>query len=201
MKNKMSYSEAGRLGGIKASKTIAKKVEERIKIYEQNPKLCKQCSNIISYRNRFTKFCNQSCAAIYNNEHRIREKKYCLFCNKELLRKINHQYKNRKFCNIQCQNNYKWKSKKIKIESNKKSTKYSLKKYLLLKYGNKCQICDTEKWLDKPILLIMDHIDGNHNHDILSNVRLICSNCDATLDTYKRKNGRSYKNGSVALNG
>ena len=36
-------------------------------VYLQNPKCCKYCGEIISYKNRRNDFCNQSCAAKYNN--------------------------------------------------------------------------------------------------------------------------------------
>lgn len=41
--------------------------------------------------------------------------------------------------------------------------------------------------------LILDHINGNNKDNRLENLRIVCSNCDATLDTYKDKN-RSLKN-------
>ena len=42
----------------------------------------------------------------------------------------------------------------------------------------------------------MDHIDGNSDNNILSNLRLVCGNCDMQLPTYKSKNkgnGRYYR--------
>ena len=62
------------------------------------------------------------------------------------------------------------------------------KDYLIQKYGHKCMMCGNSEWLGKPILLIADHIDGDPTHNNINNFRIICSNCDATLDTYKNKN-------------
>jgi hypothetical protein len=42
----------------------------------------------------------------------------------------------------------------------------------------------------------MDHIDGNSENNHLSNLRLVCGNCDMLLPTYKSKNkgnGRAYR--------
>ncbi len=45
-------------------------------------------------------------------------------------------------------------------------------------------------------MMILDHIDGNSENRFIDNFRLVCSNCDSQLDTYKSKNkgsGRHYR--------
>lgn len=55
---------------------------------------------------------------------------------------------------------------------------------------HKCEVCETTDWLDRPVPLELDHIDGvRHNH-LLSNIRLLCPNCHAQTDTYRGKNTR-----------
>lgn len=68
-----------------------------------------------------------------------------------------------------------------------------VRRYLLHKRGNQCQICGNTEWLGKPIPLACDHIDGKHENVELSNFRLVCLNCDGLLPTYKSKN---WGNGS-----
>lgn len=53
---------------------------------------------------------------------------------------------------------------------------------------NKCEMCKCTTWLENPIPLELDHIDGiRHNHK-LSNLRLLCPNCHALTSTYRGKN-------------
>lgn len=53
----------------------------------------------------------------------------------------------------------------------------------------KCAICDLgPEWNNKPMPLILDHINGVNNDNRLENLRFICSNCDCQLDTYKSRN-------------
>ena len=59
-----------------------------------------------------------------------------------------------------------------------------------------CAICGMKpEWNGKPLVFILDHIDGHASHNERSNLRCICPNCDSQLDTYKSKNKcgeRSY---------
>lgn len=56
----------------------------------------------------------------------------------------------------------------------------------------KCSRCGLTEWLDSPIPLELDHIDGNHSNNQLDNLRLLCPNCHALTPTHAGKNkGRS----------
>lgn len=52
----------------------------------------------------------------------------------------------------------------------------------------KCYKCNNITWLDKPIALELDHIDGDHSNNSLSNLILLCPNCHAQTETYRGKN-------------
>lgn len=53
----------------------------------------------------------------------------------------------------------------------------------------KCELCgQDENWKGKKMSLILDHINGIHNDNRLENLRIVCPNCNATLDTHCGKN-------------
>lgn len=56
-----------------------------------------------------------------------------------------------------------------------------------------CAICGMEAtWEGKPLTLILDHINGIPNDNELSNLRLVCPNCNSQLPTHAgRKNKKS----------
>jgi len=63
-----------------------------------------------------------------------------------------------------------------------------IKRFMAEQFGDGCAICGRKTWLGRKIALIFDHINGNHQDWHLSNCRLVCSNCDAQLPTYKGHN-------------
>lgn len=42
---------------------------------------------------------------------------------------------------------------------------------------NHCETCGIDGYMNKPIRLILTHMDGNTNNDIPSNRRYLCPNC------------------------
>jgi len=104
----------------KISKTFLNKKKEKEKEYLKNPKLCRQCREIIPYAKKINNYCNQSCANSYTNSLRkgikynlseeglnnilkanylrtnFENKNECIICN--------NLTNNKKFCSKHCQN-------------------------------------------------------------------------------------------------
>lgn len=59
-------------------------------------------------------------------------------------------------------------------------------------FDHVCSSCKRKKWMKKLIPLELDHIDGNHDDNSLSNLRLLCPNCHAQTSTYRGKNKKSF---------
>jgi hypothetical protein len=68
----------------------------------------------------------------------------------------------------------------------------------LLKEGildNTCAICgQLPEWHGKPLVLVIDHINGINNDNRLENLRILCPHCNSQQDTFcGRKNKGVYK--------
>lgn len=78
--------------------------------------------------------------------------------------------------------------KREKVVLSGKASHRVAKHYLVKTYGLYCWICDIKEWKGKPLPFILDHKNGNYKDNRVENLRLVCSNCDSQLSTYKSKN-------------
>jgi 5-methylcytosine-specific restriction endonuclease McrA len=60
-------------------------------------------------------------------------------------------------------------------------------------FQHQCSNCKLINWLDNPIPLELDHIDGDNENNNLTNLHLLCPNCHAFTDTYRGKNQKKAK--------
>lgn len=60
----------------------------------------------------------------------------------------------------------------------------------LLKEGyfeRKCYRCNLAEWLNKPIPLELEHIDGDRTNNQINNLTLLCPNCHALTPSFRRR--------------
>lgn len=58
-----------------------------------------------------------------------------------------------------------------------------------------CELCGQDEiWKGKKISLILVHKNGIFNDNRLKNLRIVCPNCNATLETHCGRNKGTYKN-------
>ena len=123
---------------------------------------------------------------------------HCLFCGEEFIATS----KNSKFCSIKCSATYRHLKNYQKVldgDSSIMRANYCPSKFrdlIMLEQDNQCAICGCEPVHNgKPLVFIVDHVDGKASNNKRSNLRCICPNCDSQLETFKsrNKNGdRSY---------
>jgi transposase-like protein len=58
----------------------------------------------------------------------------------------------------------------------------------------RCELCgQDEMWRGQPMALILDHINGVPDDNRLENLRIVCPNCAATLDTHCGRKNRQAR--------
>jgi hypothetical protein len=176
-----SYREIGRIYGV--TDTYIKKVANRLGIKLKKRSIFPK--NFVPHnkdkgKKIICKNCGKESKTSYDKQI------YCSF-NCSVEDKNRNKYRDyldnqEKYCNVTA--GLKW-----------------LKKYFLVDQDNKCDICGIDNlWNDKPLVFIMDHIDGDASNNKRDNLRLICHNCDSQLDTYKSKNKNSARKERYLLN-
>jgi len=210
-KVKWEYTSARKrvhsLGGI-ARGIIERK--ESIERYYQSPNKCLYCGKIIEVGSqkvawiRDKKFCNNSCAAKYNNPGRTRKKKYankiCLCCGKTFdasYIKSAHNRKKKKYC-IECYDSQayipempeitkaelfalkdSWQAARTQIRSN------ACKVFAKNNKDKKCFICGYDKHVEichiKPVSKFDGSILVSEINDV-NNLVALCRNHHWELD-------------------
>ena len=55
-------------------------------------------------------------------------------------------------------------------------------------FGYICNCCGLTDWQGRPLVLELEHKDGNSDNNEITNVCLLCPNCHSQTATYKSKN-------------
>lgn len=152
---------------------------------------CKKCKKIFDAKWKNRKFCSLSCSATFNNTGRIkRQLKYCTYCN--ILLKKNRK----KYCNNNCQHNH---MRSLRTENDLLGlSNPALRRHLINLHGAKCMKCG---WCEVhpttgTVPIELNHIDGNAENKISSNLELLCPNCHSLTPNYRnlnKGNGRHYR--------
>lgn len=66
------------------------------------------------------------------------------------------------------------------------------KNRLLLELGHRCECCKLSEWLGRKIPIEIDHVDGNPDNNVRSNLRLLCPNCHAQQPTHAGANAGKH---------
>ena len=78
------------------------------------------------------------------------------------------------------------------LVSNSNYQSHKLRKRLLKEgyFEHKCYSCNLTEWLNQPIVLELEHIDGVHTNNQIENLTLLCPNCHSLTPTWR---GRKIK--------
>jgi hypothetical protein len=176
----MDRSEAGKRGWEKTGHLLNEWREERShkirEAYELNPKLCQFCGAKLPFEKRRSKFCNHSCSASFNNQGVTRHIKGSKVCSCGKPKKPSNKY-----CS-ECSGSYVY-NKPATFEAIKDHV--ARKRFLIDKRGYRCESCQLETWLERPIPLELHHIDGDADNNTEENLQLVCPNCHAFTEHYK----------------
>ena len=187
----MTRSESGRLGSRAAFKagTAMQIVRhtQAVVAHGRADKRCRTCNQPIVYKKRGNTFCTRSCAARLNNGRRSSpsEMRHCP-CGKRLARG------SRAYCSYRCQRAGEWAGMKQRLLAvGCVEQPRTAKRLLADTRGYRCEVCGLCNWQGAPLMLTLDHEDGNPYNNSIANLRLLCPNCHSQTGSFAGRN-RGY---------
>lgn len=181
--------------------------EFKVRYYDENPKKCLNCDNKIQYCHdiKVKKFCSQSCSASHNNSVFIKRprtvtQKTCKSCNTEFKLK---RHGSQIFCDEKCGKDFQY-NENIKAwlsgehpgwtGKTRQLSKF-IRRYLHETRGTACEECgwDQRHPVDNAVLTEIEHIDGNAENNLLSNLKILCPNCHSMTPTFRARNKNSKR--------
>lgn len=63
-----------------------------------------------------------------------------------------------------------------------------LKEKIILEQDSKCNKCGIFEWMGKPIVLELEHKDGNNKNNKIENLEALCPNCHSLTPTWRGRN-------------
>lgn len=126
------------------------------------------------------------------------EKRYCLFCGKELKDKRKKIYCSRQCQEKQYQKEYieRWKNGEENGLSGDYNLSKRIRKYLLEKHHYSCEKCGWGEINEytKNYPLEIHHIDGDYTNNKEENLQVLCPNCHSLTENFKAHNKNGRKN-------
>ena len=119
-----------------------------------------------------------------------------------------YKWQEKIFCSVQCSNAARrkkdWKPVKPRAEWLEDLRNKSLndmletpfdelgwdtkRRRVIYEQDNKCNKCAVEKWMEVPLSLEVDHIDGDHSNNNRENLEGLCPNCHSITPTWRGRN-------------
>lgn len=158
-------------------------------------KTCKNCqtNDAIKYSKYSSgEFCSLICARGYSTKSKRLE------INKQVSEKLSGKYFQKE--DVRKKRTEEWKNQ-VKNKTNDEILKADfsslsfgrLRKRIILEQSGKCNKCGLETWLESPITLELEHINGDHNDNVRSNLEALCPNCHSLTLTWRGRNKSNNK--------
>jgi hypothetical protein len=80
-----------------------------------------------------------------------------------------------------------WSKDKILVKLDGAKRIETVKKIILNERGHSCELCNNIEWLSNKIPLELHHIDGNYLNNSRENLQLLCCNCHALTDGWRKR--------------
>jgi hypothetical protein len=157
-------------------------------------KKCKKCKNDFQPQKGLINFCSLTCRNSREKSDETKNKISNGVKNSEKFRQsLNNSVKFIDYKKRAKKNKETWDKKILNAEYETLSFE-RLRKRIKLEQDNKCNKCGIDSWNDKPIVLELEHKDGDHNNNKRENLESLCPNCHSQTETWRGKDKKNKQN-------
>jgi len=153
---------------------------------------CERCNQEIEEAYGSGRFCSKKCAKSFSTSEKRNEINDRVRCT---LKGRPSQSKNKGWSNIDSETKRLAILKGIETNRRLRQEKYEKSSWIDLPQPEKrrrvlidqngcCLFCNISEWQGKPIVLALDHIDGNNRNNSRDNLRFLCPNCHSQTPTW-----------------
>ena len=140
--------------------------------------ICKKSFYVPKHRVGIARFCSEECQKNRKQDILLFN---CIVCNDQILGPRYFQRSKKRFCSYTCQQSYRdrtkyreFLNKSMKILKKGTGCRLGLKKQVYEHKEKKCQVCNYSEY---DFCLILHHIDNDRFNNELSNIAVLCLNC------------------------
>ena len=166
-------------------------------------KMCPKCNK---EHEKSGKYCSRSCAnsRTFSNLSKQKKKeanlKFYSSLTEEERKKINEDKRSKYDYDDQQRRAAETKRQQSWSRPYEEMGTESVKKRILHERAHRCEICGIgNSWNNKPLMVELDHIDGNNKNNKVDNLRLLCPNCHSQTPTFRARNIKTNKKVDVTL--
>ena len=153
-------------------------------------KVCPKCN---TEHNKPGLYCSRSCANSRSFSEEAKAKK--ALANKKFYNSLDDSKKEvikQKLLERSLENQGKLFQNLLVLEFDS-LTYQSKRKRVIIEQEFKCKCCSLDTWMDQPIALELEHIDGNHNNNERHNLAALCPNCHSLSWSWRGRKNNSLK--------
>lgn len=166
---------------------------------------CKKCKCVFEPKHNLRNYCSYSCRNSRNHSNETKDKirraiKWALASGMipttgEKLASLSEEKRVRYYARMKeiGEQNHKNAIKKLMEDDFETLSIDRRRLRILAEQDNKCIKCGIHDWLERPLSLEIDHIDGNSNNNSRENLEALCPNCHSQTPTFRGRNKKNIR--------
>lgn len=153
-------------------------------------KKCKKCDNEFQPQTGLKNYCSLKCANSRVHTEETKNKISSVLKNSKI---FYESIKSKSLRLDEKRKNQKQTLEKKLLDADLNNLKHeSVRKRIILEQKSHCNKCNLNEWLGQPIMLELEHKDGNRINNTRDNLEALCPNCHSQTEFWRGRNKNKF---------